>query len=75
MSTESVNQLLERAAECIDYFEEKLPAKLIEKDINNQDYDMLWVHVREAELEIARQEHYGYDIYPGTNVLGDNDVY
>lgn len=59
MSEGNTTQLLERAAEVCDYFQDKLPAQIIEKDLERNDLEMLWVHVRDAEFEIARQEYYG----------------
>lgn len=41
-------ELLESAAELIDYFEDKLPAKLLEQDIRENDMDALAQHVMEA---------------------------
>lgn len=48
MSNLANTELLESAAELIDYFEDKLPAKVIEKDIAGNDMDALAAHVREA---------------------------
>lgn len=63
MSTEVNTQLMERAASMIDYFEGKLPAELIEKDLELNDLDSLYKHVHEAEAEASRQEHYATDTY------------
>lgn len=57
--SEGNTELLERASECIDYFQDKMPAKILEADLERNDLEMLWVHVREAEMEISRQEYYG----------------
>lgn len=44
---------LERAAACIDYFEGKLPAQLIEQDLDNNDMEELQHHVMLAEAEMS----------------------
>lgn len=56
MSTQVNTQLLERAADCIDYFDGKMPAKLIEKDLETNDLESLLVHVTQAEKMIMEQE-------------------
>lgn len=55
--SDTVNtELFERAAEAIDYFEGKLPAQLIEKDLERNDLEQLRYHVQAAEGLIAQQE-------------------
>jgi hypothetical protein len=59
-----INDLLfGRAAEMIDYFEGKLPAKLIEKDLELNDLDSLYKHVRDAEALASQEEHEAYDTH------------
>lgn len=53
MSSITNTSWLERAAECIDYFEGKLPAQLIEQDLNSNDLESLQKHVLQAEAEIS----------------------
>jgi hypothetical protein len=54
-------ELLERAAEMVDYFVDKLPAQLIERDMEANDLESLAVHVAQAEAEASRQEMSAYD--------------
>lgn len=56
MSHTTNTELLERAAYCIDYFEGKLPAQLIETALDNNDLEMVAAHVAVAESEINDQE-------------------
>lgn len=60
----------ERAAECIHYFEGKLPAELIQKALDEDNMEDLQKFVMEAEAEWSRQEFYGHDA-----LLGQNDNY
>lgn len=57
MSNNINSQLFERAAECISYFEGKLPAKLIQKDLDNNDLESLFQHVKEAESVMFQLEY------------------
>jgi len=57
MSNQVNTDLLERAAICVDYFEGKLPAKLIEQDIDAHDYDSLVTHVKQAENVMFELEY------------------
>ena len=61
MSTEVNTQLMERAASMIDYFEGKLPAELIEKDLELNDLDSLYKHVHEAESLASKENYYDSD--------------
>lgn len=63
MSETNNTLLYERAAEAIDYFEEKLPAQLIEQALDSQDLERLAEVVTQAEAEISRQEVYANDCY------------
>lgn len=68
MSNNNNTDLLERAAICVDYFEGKLPAILIERDLDNNDLEELAVHVKQAEdvmytLEYNPSEVYGEERY------------
>lgn len=56
MSEQSNTNLFERASEVIDYFENELPARVIQRDIDANDLEALAVHVKEAEAMIAVQE-------------------
>ncbi len=56
MSTQVNTNLLERAADCVDHFDGKMPAKLIEKDLETNDLESLLVHVTQAEQMIMEQE-------------------
>jgi hypothetical protein len=56
MSFEVNEQLFERAAECVTYFEGKLPATLIEEDIARNDLEALYRHVTEAEAVMSQEE-------------------
>ncbi len=54
MSTDINEQLFERAADMIDYFEGKLPAQVIEQDLANNDLEELALHVAEAESIVSQ---------------------
>jgi len=56
MSNLENEQLFERAAECISYFENKLPAELIQQDLDHDDLDSLYRHVVQAEAQMAQLE-------------------
>jgi len=58
MSNNTNQQLMDRAREMCDYFQDKLPAQLIERDIKANDLESLAYHVAQAEGEAARQEAY-----------------
>lgn len=47
------SELLERAAVCINYFESKMPATLIEQDLASNDMESLRRHVLVAEAEMS----------------------
>lgn len=64
MSNDTNSNLLERAAICVDYFEGKLPAILIEKDLDNNDMEELRVHVKQAEDVMYQLEYRPYEVYP-----------
>lgn len=70
MSNTSNTIWYERAAECIHYFEGKLPAKLIQKALDEDNMEDLQRFVLEAEAEWSRQEFYNHDA-----LLGANDAY
>lgn len=69
MSNQTNDQLLDRAAEMVDYFESKLPAQLILKALDSNDLELVRKYTLEAEAEASRQEIYGYDLMPEQ---GDN---
>tara|TARA_R110000868_G_scaffold376886_2_gene642118 strand:+ start:253 stop:492 length:240 start_codon:yes stop_codon:yes gene_type:complete len=57
MSNQVNTNLLERASVCMDYFESKLPAQIIEADLKRNDLEALEVHVKEAENMIFEAEY------------------
>ncbi len=63
MSNNINTELFERAAECISYFEGKLPAELIQKDLDNNDLESLFQHVKEAEQVIYQLEYNPEEVY------------
>jgi hypothetical protein len=63
MSNEINEQLMERAASMIDYYEGKLPAQMIELDLERNDLDALYDHVCAAEAMLAQEEFENADIY------------
>jgi hypothetical protein len=79
MSNQVNTNLLERASACIDYFERKLPAQIIEADLDRNDLEALELHVNEAEAMIFeaeyRPEHTEMTDERAEAMLGDNDVY
>lgn len=56
MSSQVNSVLFSRAADCIDYFEGKLPAQLIEQDLKFNDLESLQRHVLLAEAEMSIEE-------------------
>lgn len=56
MSVDTNTELLERAAEMIDYWEGTLHARLIEADIDSGDLESLRYHVTVAEGQASQQE-------------------
>jgi hypothetical protein len=63
VSNQVNTDLFERAAEMIDEFEGKLPAQLIEQDLERNDLISLYNHVNQAEAEMSRQEFETNDCY------------
>jgi hypothetical protein len=61
MSTEANTILMERAADMIDLWEGKMPAKLIEKALDENDLDALYKYVKDAESLAAQEEFHGYN--------------
>ena len=55
-------QWFERAAEVIDHFEGKLPAEVLEADLDRNDLDALRSHVTEFEAIMAQEEFEASDI-------------
>lgn len=64
MSNNVNTELLDRAAEMVDYFEGKLPATLIRNALDENDLDLVRRYVVEAEAMAAQTEMYGYDVLP-----------
>lgn len=62
MSLEVNTQLFERAAECIDYWEGKIIAELIEADLDRNDLKALAYHVTSAEAMAAQEEFEAADV-------------
>lgn len=56
MSDMTNDRLYERAENCMAYFENELPARLIERDLDTFDLEALAFHVKEAEAMMAMQE-------------------
>lgn len=55
--SDSINtELLERAAEAIDYFGDTTIGKTIQNDIDRNDLEILVTHVAIAEAQMAQQE-------------------
>lgn len=63
MSNSTNTELLERAAAMIDYFVGKMPAQVIEHDLEMNDMDALYEHVCDAEALAAREEFEAVDAY------------
>jgi len=63
MSNQVNTELLERAADMVEYFESKLPAQLIQKALDSGDLDMVRQYVAEAEAMAAEQEMNGYEVF------------
>ena len=64
MSNQVNTELLERAADMVEYFESKLPATLIQQALDSGDLDMVRKYVAEAEAMAAQTEVYGYNVLP-----------
>ena len=62
MSNINNDELLERAGVCMEYFESKLPAQVIERDIEQGDLEALRYHVAEAEGIISQEIIAGADL-------------
>jgi hypothetical protein len=59
-----INEILFiRAAECIDYFQDKLPAQVIEQDLERNDLEALVKSVATAEAVMAQEEMTAEDIF------------
>lgn len=53
----NVNSIwFDRAAEMISYWEGKLPAQLIQQDLDNDDLENMQYHILQAEAEASRLE-------------------
>lgn len=50
-------ELLENAAELIDYFEGTTTAKMLEQDLDSNDLEMLSVHVKQARTAQFNAEY------------------
>lgn len=62
MSNNINSVLFDRASEMITYFEGKLPAKVIEADLDRNDLEALQVHVANAEAVAAQEQMHGWEI-------------
>lgn len=69
MSQTVNSELFERASIVSDYFEGKLPAQVIEKDLERNDLEQLELHIYEAEAIMSQEYYHAMDM------LGDNDSY
>lgn len=56
MSNNVNTNLLERAADLIDYWEGTVHARVLERDIDANDLEALKYHVSQAEAEMQMQE-------------------
>lgn len=63
MSNNANDEILDRAAEMIDYWEGTLHAELIRADLDSGDLDKVRYDTQMAEAEASRQEIYGADTY------------
>lgn len=63
MSNQVNTELLERAAAMCDYFENKQPAFIIERDLAREDLDALYKHVCEAEALASQEEFESNDAF------------
>jgi hypothetical protein len=81
MSNNENTRLFERAVECIGYFEDKLPAVLIQQDLDNDDLESLNYHVNEAERLMTDLEYQPEPITDetmsawGESLIGEGDVF
>lgn len=57
MSEQAHTELVEKASELIDYFENELPARLIEQDLAGNDLEALAFHVKDAWAMMQLQDH------------------
>ena len=64
MSNNSNTELLERAAEMVEFWEGTLIADEVRRALNSNDLELVWQVVTSAEAEASRQEMYGYDVVP-----------
>lgn len=81
MSNQTNDELFDRAAECISYFEDKLPAILIQQDLDNDDLESLHNHVKEAE-RLRFDVEFSLDPITdetvsawGNSLIGDGDIF
>lgn len=58
MSLEGNTQLLERASELLEEVTGTMWERIIQRDLDTQDYEALRYHVAKAEAELAMQEEY-----------------
>lgn len=63
MSQQVNTELFERASEMIDYFEGKVPPKIIEQDLKDNNLESLQFHVAEAEAMASQQEFNSADVF------------
>lgn len=63
MSNKINDDLLERAAICIDYFEGKAMAELLQADLDTNDLENLYYHVKQAEDAMFHLEYRPNEVY------------
>lgn len=63
MSTDSITQLLEQASELLEEVTGTMWERIIQRDLDTQDYEALKYHVARAESELAMQEERPSDEY------------
>ena len=64
MSDNNNTSLLDRASEMVEYFEGKLPAKLILMALDKNDLDLVRKYTLQAEALVAEQQIYGQGLVP-----------
>jgi len=63
MSNSVNDQWLERAAEMASYFESTVRGDLLQRAIDEKDWDEITKRTIDAEAECARQDYYGNGQY------------
>ena len=69
MSNNTNQQLLERAAEMVEFWEGTLHAELIRYALDQNDLELVWYNVTQAEAEASREIHHDYDLLPESEMF------